>query len=76
LNEANVSKETIMYAMPQGCPECGTAAGQPHVDACSFHERYEAAARGPLIEWLASLPAEYARLQVRAAANVFFGRVG
>ena len=59
----------IMFAAPPGCPECGAAAGQPHSRACSFHERYEAAGRGPVIEWLASLPAEYERLKARAVAN-------
>jgi len=59
-----------MLVMPKACPECGAAGGQPHVQSCSFHQRYEAA-RGPLIEWLASLPAEYERLKVRAAADAF-----
>ena len=43
----------------QGCPECGTAAGEPHVHPCSFHERHEAAARRAL--WVAGRPAGYAR---------------
>ena len=58
-----------MLPIPRGCPECGAAAGEPHVHPCSFHERYEAAAHSPLFEWLASLPAEYERLKARAAAN-------
>jgi len=57
-----------MFAMLRECPECGVAAGEAHVQACSFHQRYEAA-RGPLFEWLASLPAEYERLKALAAAN-------
>ncbi len=57
-----------MFAMPRRCPECGAAGGEPHVQACSFHQRYEAARR-PLVEWLASLPAEYERLKALAAAN-------
>jgi hypothetical protein len=57
-----------MYAVPLKCPECGSAAGERHVQPCSFHQRYEAA-RGPLFEWLASLPAEYERLKARAAAD-------
>src|SRR5208282_1207544 len=61
---------SVMLVMPKACPECGAAGGQPHVQSCSFHQRYEAA-RGPLIEWLASLPAEYERLKVRAAADAF-----
>jgi hypothetical protein len=58
-----------MLAVPRGCPECGAAAGEPHVAPCSFHERYQAVARSPLVEWLASLPGEYERLKARAAAN-------
>jgi hypothetical protein len=58
-----------MFATPRGCPECGAAAGQPHLYSCSFYERYEAASRGPLVEWLAALPAEYERLKARAVAN-------
>lgn len=57
-----------MYPVPLKCPECGAAAGEPHVQPCSFHQRYEAA-RGPLFEWLASLPSEYERLKARAAAD-------
>ena len=57
-----------MFAMPRRCPECGAAGGEPHVQPCSFHQRYEAAS-GPLVEWLASLPAEYERLKARAAAG-------
>jgi hypothetical protein len=44
------------------------AGGEPHVRPCSFHQRYEAV-NGPLVEWLASLPAEYERLKTRAAAG-------
>ena len=58
-----------MYATPRKCPECGVAADEPHVHPCSFHERYEAAKRGPLIDWLASLPAHYERLKARVVAN-------
>ena len=54
--------------MPKVCPECGAAGGEPHVQSCSFHQRYEAA-RGPLFARLASLPAEYERLKARAAAD-------
>ena len=57
-----------MSLMPRTCPECGAPGGEPHVQPCSFHQRYEAA-RGPLVEWLARLPAEYERLKARAAAN-------
>jgi len=57
-----------MFVMPRACPECGAAGGEPHVQSCSFHQRYEAA-RGPLIEWLAWLPAEYERLKARAVAE-------
>ena len=57
-----------MLAMPRRCPECGAAGGEPHLQPCSFHQRYEAAS-GPLVEWLASLPAEYERLKARAAAD-------
>ena len=58
-----------MSPMPRGCPECGAAAREPLLQPCSFHQRYDAAARSPLVEWLASLPAEYERLKARAAAN-------
>ena len=58
-----------MLPMSRRCPECGAADGEPHLQPCSFHQRYEAAARSPLVEWLASLPAEYDRLKARAAAN-------
>jgi hypothetical protein len=58
-----------MLSMPGGCPECGATAGDTHVHPCSFQQRYEAAARSGLLEWLASLPAEYERLKARAAAN-------
>jgi len=57
-----------MFVMPKACPECGAAGGEPHVRQCSFHQRYEAAS-GPLIEWLASLPAEYERLKAQAAPD-------
>jgi hypothetical protein len=57
-----------MVAMPRQCPECGTAGGKPHVQPCSFQQRLEAAS-GPLAEWLASLPAEYARLKASAVAS-------
>ena len=57
-----------MFVMPRACPECGAAGGEPHVQPCSFHQRYEAAC-GPLFAWLASLPAEYERLKALAAAN-------
>jgi hypothetical protein len=57
-----------MVVMPRSCPECGAAGGEPHVQPCSFHQRYEAAC-GPLFAWLASLPAEYERLKARAAAD-------
>ena len=57
-----------MVTMPRACPECGAAGGEPHVEPCSFQQRYDAA-RGPLAEWLASLPAEYERLKARAAAD-------
>jgi hypothetical protein len=63
-----------MYAVPLKCPECGSAAGELHVQPCSFRQRYEAA-RGPLVEWLASLPAEYERLKARAAADAVASRV-
>lgn len=59
---------SVMSVMPRACPECGAPGGAPHVQPCSFHQRYEAA-RGPLTEWLASLPAEYERLKARAAAD-------
>jgi len=55
--------------MRQGCLECGAVAGEQHRQTCSFTERYEAAARSPLVEWLASLPAEYERLKARATAQ-------
>ena len=51
-----------MSLMPRACPECGAVAGESHLPSCSFDQRYEAAS-SPLIEWLASLPAEYARLK-------------
>ena len=57
-----------MSLMPRTCPDCGAAGGEPHIQPCSFEQRYEAA-RGPLLEWLASLPAEYERLKARAAAG-------
>ena len=57
-----------MIAMPRRCPECGATGGNPHVEPCSFQQRYEAAS-SPLAEWLASLPAEYARLKASAAAS-------
>jgi hypothetical protein len=57
-----------MFVMPRACPECGAASGEPHLQPCSFQQRYEAA-RGPLIEWLSRLPAEYERLKARAAAE-------
>jgi hypothetical protein len=59
---------SVMVAMPRQCPECGVAAGERHVQPCSFRQRYEAAC-GPLFAWLASLPAEYERLKARAAAD-------
>jgi hypothetical protein len=58
---------SVMSAMPLRCPECGAAAGELHAQACAFPQRYQAAC-GPLLEWLASLPAEYERLKARAAA--------
>jgi hypothetical protein len=57
-----------MVTMPRACPECGAAGGDAHVEPCSFQQRYEAA-RSPLLDWLASLPAEYARLKALAAAD-------
>jgi hypothetical protein len=57
-----------MSLMPQRCPECGAAAGESHVDPCLFQLRYQAA-RGPLFEWLAHLPAEYERLKAQTASN-------
>jgi hypothetical protein len=57
-----------MDPMPLRCPECGAAAGDLHVEPCSFHQRYQAAC-GPLLEWLANLPAEYERLKARAEAD-------
>jgi len=51
-----------MSLMPRACPECGTSAGESHLQSCSFDQRYEAAG-SPLIEWLASLPAVYERLK-------------
>ena len=57
-----------MLAMPRRCPECGATGGDPHVQPCSFQQRYDAAG-GPLAEWLASLPAEYERLKAIAAAS-------
>jgi hypothetical protein len=59
-----------MSTISRGCPECGAVPGEPHVAPCSFHERYEAAARGALCHWLASLPAEYERLKRMEAARV------
>jgi hypothetical protein len=59
---------SVMPAMPLRCPECGAPAGEPHVQACAFPQRYQAAC-GPLALWLASLPAEYERLKARAAAG-------
>ena len=55
-----------MTTKPPECLECGAVPGQPHLTACSFHERFVAAG-GPVAEWLASLPAEYERLKARAA---------
>ena len=54
-----------MAVMPSACPECGAAGGEPHVQPCSFQQTYEAG-RNPLIEWLVSLHAEYARLKAHA----------
>jgi hypothetical protein len=54
--------------MPRACPECGAAGGEPHAIPCTFDARYRAA-RGPLFEWLASLPEEYERLKARAAGR-------
>jgi hypothetical protein len=63
-----------MIAMPRQCPECAAGPGEAHVHPCSFHQRYEAA-RGPLVEWLAGLPAEYERLKARAPSHaVVWGR--
>ena len=59
-----------MTTMPRGCPECGATADQPHVEPCSFHDRYQAAC-GPVAEWLASLPAEYERLKARSRQSAF-----
>jgi hypothetical protein len=42
--------------------------GEPHVQPCSFQQRYEAGS-GPLLEWLASLPAVYERLKAQAATG-------
>ena len=63
-----------MDAVPLQCPECGAAAGEPHLQPCSFRQRYEAT-HGPLFEWLASLPSEYERLKARAAADAIAGCV-
>jgi hypothetical protein len=57
-----------MVTMPRACPECGATGGEPHVQPCSFQQRYEAAS-GPLLEWLASLPAVYERLKAQAATG-------
>ena len=54
-----------MDVMPSACPECGVAGGEPHVQPCSFQEKYEAAC-SPLIEWLMNLHAEYDRLKANA----------
>src|SRR6476620_12388779 len=66
--DVDVRRKSDVLTMPRQCPECGAAAGEPHIQPCSFHQRYEAAS-GPLVEWLASLPAEYERLKARAAGN-------
>lgn len=63
-----------MSAMPLRCPECGAAAGEVHVQPCAFDQRYQAAC-GPLLKWLAGLPAEYERLKARAAADAVTSRV-
>ena len=59
---------SVMFAMPLRCPESGAAAGELHVQACAFPQRYQATC-GPLALWLASLPAEYERLKARAVAD-------
>ena len=55
--------------MSRDCVERGLVPGEPHLQLCLFEEHYEAAVRSPLVEWLASLPAEYERLKARAAAQ-------
>ena len=57
-----------MVTMPRACPECGVAGGEPHVQPCSFQQRCKAAG-GPLLKWLADLPAVYERLKAQAAAS-------
>ena len=54
-----------MAVMPSACPECGAAGGEPHVQPCSFQQRYEAGCN-TVNEWLLSLHAEYARLKANA----------
>ena len=63
-----------MVTMPIACPECGAAGGEAHLQRCCFQQRYEAA-RGPVLEWLVGLPAEYERLKARAAADALASRV-
>jgi hypothetical protein len=36
-----------MSVMPRACPECGSSGGEPHVQQCSLHSRYEAPAGVP-----------------------------
>ena len=58
-------KGNVVTVLPSACPECGAAGGEPHVQPCSFQQRYEAGCN-TLNEWLMSLHTEYARLKANA----------
>ncbi len=56
-----------MFPASFACPDCGAHSSAPHAHWCSSCRRHEPP-HGPLLQWLASLPAEYERLKAHEAA--------